>query len=220
MPPMSHIDRVRKGLRMTTHAIIGTGKAARALAVLFHRQRLPVMIASRRGVDHAAAMIKDLDACVTAASMLEAFSMDVIFFAVPFPAFESVASLYPFWEGQVIVDMTNRCAAPGAVVEEREAGLSSSELNARFVRGAKLVKAFNSIPVDLLLQPVRADGYRRALLVCSDAPEASCVVAELAFRLGFLAVELGSLAAGDRVAQLASGLSLDAFIKHRRNPDS
>lgn len=76
---------------MTTHAIIGAGRAAGTLAVLFHRQRIPVMIASRRGVDHAAAMTQDIERCVTAASMLEAFSMDVLFFAVPYDAFESTS---------------------------------------------------------------------------------------------------------------------------------
>ena len=53
------------------------------------------------------------------------------------------------------------------------------------VPGAKLVKAFNQLPLKVLASPLPDNVGRRVVFVSSDHEDASATVADLAERLGF-----------------------------------
>jgi hypothetical protein len=80
---------------------------------------------------------------------------------------------------------------------------TSSELLARHLEGARVVKAFNSIFWEHLRDLGRPAGERGriGLPVSGDDPEAKRVVAGLINEIGFDAVDAGSLALGGRKHQ-------------------
>jgi 8-hydroxy-5-deazaflavin:NADPH oxidoreductase len=80
-------------------------------------------------------------------------------------------------------------------------GRSSSEVVASLVPGARLVKAFNTLPSALLGQsPQQANG-RRVLFYSGDDAEAKAEVGRLIERLGLAGIDLGGLVSGGRLQQ-------------------
>jgi predicted dinucleotide-binding enzyme len=124
-----------------------------------------------------------------AKSLDDALQADVIFFAVQFLNFKEVGSAKPDWTGKIVIDVTNAAFLPPEVQEKELQGHLSSEVNAERVPGAKLVKAFNQLPMKVLASRV-VPGGKRVVFISSDHDDASAEVARLAEHLGFAAIEL------------------------------
>jgi predicted dinucleotide-binding enzyme len=108
---------------------------------------------------------------------------------------QAVAVKRPDWTGKLVVDVTN-ALQPAEQRETEQRGLLSSEINAQFVAGAKLVKAFNHLPIQKLGTNPQVEGQRQVVFVSSNDADASATVAALAEQLGFAPVELGWLDEG------------------------
>ena len=104
------------------------------------------------------------------------------------------------------------CFLPQDVQDRELTGRLSSEVNAERVPGAKLVKAFNQLPMAVLLSPVPAGG-KRVIFISSDYADASAEVARLAEKLGFAPIELGKIAEGGRLIQARNALVFQDLIK-------
>ena len=72
------------------------------------------------------------------------------------------------------------------------------------VPGARVVKAFNHLDVTVLSQPEAAGG-QRALFYSGDDADAKTQVRGILETIGFLAIDLGSLDVGGRLASLPFG---------------
>ena len=78
--------------------------------------------------------------------------------------------------------------------------------------GAKLVKAFNQLPMGALASPV-PEGGRRVVFVSSDHGDASAQVAKLAEDLGFAPIKLGSIGEGGFLIQARNALVFQNLVK-------
>ena len=122
---------------------------------------------------------------------------DIVVLAIPLHKF---AALDPaLVAGKLVVDVMNYWPPIDGVqemFEDRRYG--SSEIAARRLAGSTIVKTLNHIGYHELEDERRPAGSRerRALGVASDDPRAADVVAELIERIGYDAVQLGSLSAG------------------------
>jgi len=181
--------------------IIGSGKigatAARGLARAGHR----VTLANSRGPDTLADTVAELGPNARAATVEEAARAgDVVLVAIPLHAIGSLPA--DALAGRIVVDASNYYPQRDGQVPELDAGeLTSTELLARELPGARVVKAFNSMSWDLLGSEGRPHAPREerlALLVAGDDPEAKATVSGLIEDLGFGAVDTGSLAEGGR----------------------
>ena len=191
-----------------SYSIIGTGGVGSTLASYFAKAGIEVALANSRGADAVKPLATKLGQGVAARSLDEALNADVIFIAVPFLKFKDVASARKDWTGKILIDVTNALTPP-EVEEAERAGRPTSEANAERVPGAKLVKAFNQLPVPTLTSPVAAGG-KRVIFVSSDDEDASAKVARLAEQLGFAPIEVGKLGEGGRLIQAPNALvSLD-----------
>ena len=76
---------------------------------------------------------------------------------------------------------------------------------ADLVPGARVVKAFNHLRAELLAGDPRADGGRRVLFYSGNDTAAKAEVAALIERIGFVGIDLGSLAVGGKLAQFPGG---------------
>lgn len=174
------------------YSIVGSGPVGRTLAGLFARSGIDVQIANSRGPQSMVPIATELGRHVVPVTLDRALDADVIFLAVGFMQVPSVAVKRPDWTGKIVVDMTN-ALQPTEQRETQLRGLLSSEINAQFVAGAKLVKAFNHLPVQQLGTNPPTSGQRQVVFVSSNDADASATVASLAEQLGFAPIELGWL---------------------------
>ncbi|NYT58932.1 NAD(P)-binding domain-containing protein [Alcaligenaceae bacterium] len=188
----------------TQYSILGSGPVGRTLAGLFARAGIDVQIANSRGPESLAAITAELGRHVVPATLEHALEADIMFLAVGFMQVESVAMKLPDWTGKIVVDVTN-ALQPAEVGETKLRGLLSSEINAGFMPGAKLVKAFNHLPVHRLGTNPPASGQRQVVFVSSNDADASTTIAALVARLGFASVELGRLDQGGAALHVPDG---------------
>ncbi len=137
-----------------SYAIIGLGKIGTAIAQAFARQGIEVAVAGRRPVDALAAQIGP---SLIPQRIEDAVKADVVILAMPFAAYREIAQVAESWQGKIVIDATNTFTPP-----EELGGLPSTAAIAKVLPGAKVVKAFNHLPADVLAQgpttPQGADG--------------------------------------------------------------
>ena len=104
-----------------------------------------------------------------------------------------------------MIDATNAVLLPSLELVPL-GGLTSSEIVAQLVPGARVVKAANTFAADVLGADPHEAGGRRVLFVSGDDAEAKRAVGELFDAAGFFPIDLGDLvdrrrhAAGGRTA--------------------
>ena len=196
------------------YAIIGTGPVGETLARCFAAKHIPVLIANSRGPESLGKLSAELGTSVRAVAVAEAVEADVILVAVGAVAFKVVGAMRPNWSGKIVIDVTNGFMLPPEVQQAEYQGRLTSEVNAERVPGAKLVKAFNQLPVKVLASPLPDDVGRRVVFVASDHEDASATVAALAESLGFAAIEVGGIAEGGRLIQARAPLVFQNLIKY------
>ncbi|HTW68628.1 MAG TPA: NAD(P)-binding domain-containing protein [Acetobacteraceae bacterium] len=198
-----------------TYAIIGTGLVGATLARCFAAKNIPVLIANSRGPETIGDLAAEFGASVRAVTVGEAVEADVILVAVGALAFKDVGGVLQDWSGKIVIDVTNGFMLPAEVQQAEYQGRLTSEVNAERVPGAKLVKAFNQLPMKVLSSPVPAGG-RRVVFISSDHEDASEKVARLAEALGFAPIEIGKIDEGGRLIQARNALVFQDLIKFEK----
>jgi len=128
---------------------------------------------------------------------------EVALVAIPFGKYQTLP-VNPL-AGKVVVDAMNYYPQRDRRIELGE--LTSTELVARHLRGARLVKAFNTMYFETLGAQGRgdaADEDRLALFVAGDDAEAKAMISRLIEEIGFAPVDTGSLHHGGRLQQPGS----------------
>jgi predicted dinucleotide-binding enzyme len=196
-----------------TNAIIGSGRIGGALASQFARKRIEVAVANKRGPESLAGLVQELGSSVKAVSVQEALDADVVFLAVPFTAVRDTVRDARDWSKRIVIDATN-VRGPAAEL----GGRLSTEVVADLVRGARVVKAFNTMFAAVLAQdPAHGDG-QRVVFLSGDDDRANDEVAHLVERLGFAPVVLGRLTEGGRLQNFGAPLVGLNLIKHPNPP--
>jgi predicted dinucleotide-binding enzyme len=127
----------------------------------------------------------------------------VLVLGVPYGAVQEVLHAAGDLDGKIIVDPTN---APRPLTDER----SSSELVADFVPTARVVRAFNTVPAEVMINP-RFENGRASTFVCANDPLARVMVLSLARDIGFDAVDAGPLSSACAIDRLLSVWRVLAF---------
>ena len=124
---------------------------------------------------------------------------DIVVLAIPLRRFAEVDP--GLLSGRLVVDAMNYWPASDGVLDAFEQG-ASSEIVARRLAGAAVVKALNHIGYHELEDRARPPGAkdRRAAGIAGDDPAAVAAIADMVDRLGYDPVRLESLRAG-RVLQ-------------------
>jgi 8-hydroxy-5-deazaflavin:NADPH oxidoreductase len=196
-----------------TYAIIGSGAIGSALASQFARKGIDVRIANSRGPASLADLVHELGPKVTAVSVQDALRADVVILAVPFGAVPDAVRDAGGWDGRIVVDATNAIDFP-AFTPTDLGGRPSSGIVAQAVPGARVVKAFNTLPAAVLATDPSQNGGRRVLFLSGDDARASSEVTKLIERLGFAPIDLGKLSEGGRLQQFGGALTVLNLTKH------
>jgi predicted dinucleotide-binding enzyme len=193
---------------------IGAGEVALAFAREALAQGHEVVLSSRRGPEALAAKVAELGKGASAVPVADAASLDYVLLAVPWNNVEEALSGLPDWNGRVLIDATNPFSeySPKLVLADLN-GIGASEIVAGFAKGARIVKAFNSIvTVRFNEGPIKGNG-RRVIFVSGDHEEPKAFVKNLIKKFGFVAIDLGGLVTGGRMQQAGGPLAgLDLFV--------
>jgi 8-hydroxy-5-deazaflavin:NADPH oxidoreductase len=174
--------------------IIGAGRLGQALARTMRRADRPVVIANSRGPESLTPVVDTLGAGVTAATTHDAARCSIVALAVPWTSIHAALAGLS-WSNEIVIDATNAVLLPTLELVPL-GGLTSSEVVAQLVPGARVVKAANTFAADVLALDPREAGGRRVLFVSGDDAPAKAAVGELFDAAGFFPIDLGDLATG------------------------
>jgi 8-hydroxy-5-deazaflavin:NADPH oxidoreductase len=174
-------------------AIIGAGDVGGTLGRLWVKKGHQIMFGVRNLQSHNVLnLIRSINSGVKVGTIGEAASFaDVIVLAIPWMAVEEAIKSAGDLSGKILIDPTNPINADltGLVVES---SASAAEEIAKWAKGSKVVKAFNSIGAkaldNLQFGMVRADAF-----ICGDDFKSKTVVKKLATEIGFDTVDAGPL---------------------------
>jgi len=189
---------------MATIGIIGAGQIGRAIATALARKDIPAILANSRGPDSLAGIAAELGRGITPGTREQAAAADIVFVAVNWSKIPVALAGLPDFAGRIVIDANNPIEAPlfkPVALGER----SSSEVFARFVPGARVVKAFNHLRPDLVAGDPAVGGGRRVLFYSGDDIGAKAEVGALIDGLGFFGIDLGLLPIGSRLVQFPGG---------------
>jgi len=134
-----------------TIGIIGAGNIGQAVAQRLASAGIPASIANHRGPSSLSSIVQNLGAGITAAEIKVAAKADIVFLAVPWSAYaDAVADLAP-WGGRIVIDAMNAASVgPEGLRPFDLGGRPSSQIVAERLTGARVVKAFNTLPAAAL----------------------------------------------------------------------
>ncbi len=196
---------------MTTYAILGSGAIGAAVAGQFARKGIEVLLANSRGPETLADLAHDLGPSVVPATAQDALAADILILAVPYDSVRDAVHGAPAWNGRIVVDATNAIDFP-AFTPRDLGGRLSTHIVAEAVPGARVVKAFNTLPAAVLAKDPQENG-RRVLFLAGDDDSANAEVAGLIERLGYAPITLGRIAEGGRLQQFGGALMVHSLIK-------
>ncbi|WP_158787433.1 NADPH-dependent F420 reductase [Granulicella sp. L46] len=126
---------------------IGAGSVAQTISKhvlpLGHR----VLLSNTMGPEFLTKLVQELGSGAEAGTPQQAAEKDIVVLAVMWPQVEAALAAVPDWKGRVLVDATNRIASMSPFSLGDISGRTSSEIIADHAPGAKIVKAFNSVPM-------------------------------------------------------------------------
>ncbi|WP_031358528.1 NADPH-dependent F420 reductase [Caballeronia sordidicola] len=189
---------------MSTIGIIGAGAIGSAFAKALAGKGLEAIIANSRGPDSLADLTRKLGPSITPGTREQAAAQDIVLVAVNWSKLPGALAGLPDFGGRVVIDANNPIEAPLFQPAELH-GRTSSEAFADLVPGARVVKAFNHLPAQLISDDPQAEGGHRVLFFAGDDADAKSAVSGLIGRLGFFGIDLGSLEGGGRLVQIPGG---------------
>ena len=179
-----------------------TGTFGRHLITAGHT----IVVSNSRGPETLAGFVADLGPGAIAGTKQQAAACDVVILATHWVSVADALKGID-WRGRILIDATNAHLEPpdislAGVTRSRAAlkGRTSSEMVAEMAVGARLVKSISSMPMAWI----------------QDFTEAKQLVIELINSVGFVAIDLGSLATGGAMHEVGAPLSgLDLRLVRR-----
>jgi predicted dinucleotide-binding enzyme len=172
--------------------IIGAGNMARGIATrALAGGHTVTLLGHERGEGDALA--GQLSGDVSAGSVGDQLSGDVVVLAIPYPAIDAVLGEYrDQLDGKVVVDITNPVDFDSFTPVKVDAGSAAQEV-AQKAPGAKVVKAFNTTFAGTLVDG-EVSGQPLDVLIASDDEDAKRTVRQLVEDGNLRAVDAGPLA--------------------------
>jgi|SRR5437773_2495297 len=189
--------------------IIGAGHIGGNAARLFVKAGHEVAISNSRGPETLDSLVEELGDKATAVTVEQARDWgDVVFISIPLGKYTDLPT--EGWEGKVVIDSNNYYPERDGQIKELDEGtVTSSELLENHLKGARIVKGFNTMWFEHLKTQGNTDlplEDRRALLIAGDDSGAKEIVARLIEEIGFAAVDTGFLQEGGRSQQPGSAI--------------
>ena len=181
--------------------IIGAGNIGQTVAQHLIKAGYPVILSNSKGPDSLKALVKSLGAGAKAGTVKDAAKADIVLLSLPWSEVSSLTGIID-WNNKIVIDATNHFVtyAPDFQVADLN-GKASSEVVASQLKGARVVKAFNTLFFKILAKDPHESGGKRVLFVSGDDKSSKSEVSEVIQALGFAVIDLGDLANGSKLQQ-------------------
>lgn len=190
-------------MTITRVGVLGGGPLGQAFARTLARVGVTTVIGNSRTGESLSSLLADLHGIATTTTLRQAAEEDIVFLSVLWNELGETLSVIADWESRILIDATDPILPGGEVADL--GGKTSSEIVSELSPGAQLVKAFNTLPPDLLAaEPRQAEG-KRVVFYSGDHVRAKVEVGRLIAQFGFAAIDLGGLASGGRLQQFPGG---------------
>lgn len=196
-----------------THAIIGSGAIGSAIATQFARAGIDVHVANSRGPASLGGLASRLGYRIKPTTVEQALQAEVVFLAVPFASATDALGGIKDWQRRILVDATNAVEFPSFRPIDLN-GRPSTQVISELAPGARVVKAFNTLPAAVLASDPRPHGGRRVLFLSGDHPAANAEIADLMDALGFTGIDLGPIDQGGRLQHFGGALMVHNLIEY------
>ena len=162
-------------------AMIGAGNVGGTLGKRFSEQGHDVVYGVPDPSKHA-----NLNALAVPDAVKRA---DVVLLAAPWSAAKDAIDSAGDLSGKILIDATNPIKA---TFDGMIDGASAAEQISHWAKGARVVKAFNTVGFGIMANPLFADGAA-SMLVAGDDGDAKKIAMQLAKDIGFEPVDAGPL---------------------------
>jgi predicted dinucleotide-binding enzyme len=194
-----------------------TGTFGRHLITAGHT----IVVSNSRGPETLADFVADLGPNAIAGTKQQAGECEVVVLATHWVSAPDALKGID-WHGRILIDATNAHLEPpdislAGVTRSRAAlkGRTSSEIVAEMAVGARLVKSISNMPM-AWIQDFSPSKPRTVIFTSGDDTEAKQLVIGLIDSVGFVAIDLGSLATGGAMHEVGAPLSGIEFHFVRR----
>ena len=196
-----------------TIAVIGTGNVASALGPGFAQQGHEIVYGSREpSRADVLELVANTGNMATATSQADAVAQaDIVVLAVPGNVAQDVAANLGDLSGKIVIDPTNQVAPADDGFMSHTSATSNAEDIQAMHPGALVVKAFNTLNYQQMIDPSSSGGPVSIPLAGNDA-DAKATVAALAEGMGLEPVDIGSV----RFAHVLEGM-LAIWVNARRS---
>ena len=181
--------------------MIGAGREGSVLGTLFIKAGHPVLFASRHP-EALQGLVSTLGSLAQAGSVADAIAFgDIVALVVPYPAIEEIGQSYAGALAQkaLVLDVSNPSARRDgdAFVQGVTAQGGAGLMTAKFLPGARIVRAFNNLGVGAQLPTfAHRAGDPVGVPIAGDNLEATAIAERLIREIGFEPVLVGGLAMG------------------------
>lgn len=177
--------------------IIGAGVVGSALGKGWAAKGHEVMFSSRDPhSDKMRALVAEAGSNASAGTVAETLAFgEVVVIAIGWNALPDALSGAGDWSGKIVIDATNRFGPPPA-----GSGSSAAEDIARMT-GARVVKAFNTIGAENMIDPPFSE--KPTMFIAGDDSEAKATATQLTEQMGFEVVDAGPLSNAALLENLA-----------------
>ena len=189
---------------MMTVGVIGAGNVGRAVASHALRAGHAVVLSNSRGPASLADVVAELGDGARAGSIAEASKQDLVVLAVPWTKISDATAGLDL-AGRIVIDATNPIVMPDLHIADL-GGRTSGQVVAEMLKGARVVKAANTLGVAVLAADPQQRGGRRVLVLSGDDVGAKRAVAALFEAAGFATIDLGGLGDGGRLQDVGTGV--------------
>ena len=177
--------------------IIGAGNVGGALGTAWCRKGHKIVFGARNPTDaKIQKLIGATNGQATAVLIADVVAQcDTILLATHWEGLQATLQSVGSFAGKILIDANNPLEMSPAFLQK---GLlighttSAAEQTAQWAKGAKVVKAFNTIGAMHMADPVFS-GQRATMFICGDDAGAKATVKQLSDELGFETVDAGPL---------------------------
>jgi 8-hydroxy-5-deazaflavin:NADPH oxidoreductase len=188
-----------------TVGTIGAGNVAQTIARLALAAGHKVILSNSRGPASLTELVSQLGANASAGTAAEAARADLVILAVGWDQVPAALQDLAEWDGRIVIDATNQWHHhdPGAEVDLGDQ--TGSEHIATLMPGARVVKAFNTVFMNVVAKSAdRSDPL--VIFFAGDDTDAKSTVSTFIDSLELAPVDLGELRQGGRLMQAGGPL--------------
>jgi 8-hydroxy-5-deazaflavin:NADPH oxidoreductase len=186
--------------------IVGSGNIGGTLGTLWVKSGHPVLFSSRHP-EQLKKLAESLGPLARAGTVREALAFgDVVLVAVPYSAYPQIGKDYAAgFKGKIVIDAGNAVPSRDGTIAKEAAKNGIGVTSAKYLMGARVVRAFNTLNYRTLANGSHRPSGRIAIPIAGDDKDALATVSTLVRSAGFEPVIIGPLV---RATDFARGAAL------------